>query len=238
METPPYKSNLTIKSWAEDDRPREKLLNKGKSALSDSELIAILIRSGSRELSAVDLSKRLLAKAGNNLNQLARMSVEEMTKAPELKGLGETKAITILAALELGARRQQSEALFKDQVTNSKTLYEILKPRMADLAHEEFWVIYLNKANKILHFEQSSKGGITGTVADVKIIFKRALELLASNIILAHNHPSGNKQPSQQDIQLTKKMKDTGRIMDIEVLDHIIVCETDYFSFADEGMMG
>jgi len=231
-----YTNRLTIKTWAEDDRPREKLLRKGKATLSDAELIAILIRSGSREASAVDLAKKILAKAGNNLNQLAKMSISDLTSR-DLKGMGRTKAITILAALELGARRHQSEALSKEQVTDSQTLYEILKPRMADLPHEEFWVIYLNKANKILSFESISKGGVAGTVADIKIIFKKAIEQLASSIILAHNHPSGNLKPSSADIQLTKKMKETGQIMEIEVMDHIIVSESGYYSFADEGMI-
>lgn len=229
-----YKNRLTISEWAEDDRPREKLAKKGKSALSNAELIAILIGSGSREESAVDLAKRILAFTNNDLNALAKMTVKDLCR---FKGMGEAKAIAIIAALEVGARRQQSTALSQNQITDSKTLYEILKPMTADLPHEEFWVIYLNKANKILSLESMSKGGVSGTVADVKIIFKKAVELLASSIILSHNHPSGNLKPSSADLELTRKMKEAGRVMEIEVLDHIIVAETGYYSFADEGML-
>lgn len=229
-----YKNRLAITSWAEDDRPREKLAAKGKAALSNAELIAILIGSGSREESAVDLAKRILSSGNNDLNTLARMSIKELC---QFKGMGEAKAITILAALELGARKQQAAALTRNQITDSRSLYDILKPQMVDLPHEEFWVIYLNKANKILSFESVSKGGVAGTVADVKIIFKKAIELLASSIILAHNHPSGNLKPSGADISLTKRMRETGKIMEIDVLDHIIVAETGYYSFADEGML-
>lgn len=229
-----YRNKLTIKTWAEDDRPREKLIKKGKSALSSAELIAILIGSGSREESAVDLAKRILAHAGNDLNKLAKMSVKDLSR---FKGMGEAKAVSIIAALEVGARRQSAEALTSDQITHSAALYEILKPMMMDLPHEEFRVIYLNRANKILANERISTGGITGTVADVKIIFKKALELLASSIILAHNHPSGNLTPSAADIQLTRKMRETGKIMEIDVLDHIIVTESGYYSFADNGTL-
>lgn len=230
----PYSNKLTIKTWAEDDRPREKLLHKGKSNLSNAELIAILIGSGSRNESAVDLAKRILAFVNNDLNTLARMSVKELC---QFKGMGEAKAISILSALELGARKQQAIALNRSQVTDSKTLYDILKPMMADLPHEEFWVIYLNKAHKIISMEAISKGGVAGTVADVKIIFKKAIELLASSLILAHNHPSGNITPSAADRDLTRKMRETGKIMEIEVLDHIIVTSADYYSFADNGIL-
>ncbi len=229
-----YKNRLTINNWAEDDRPREKLAKKGKNALSNAELIAILIGSGSRNESAVDLAKRILAFTNNDLNTLAKMSVKELC---QFKGMGEAKAISILAALELGARKQQAQALTRNQITDSRTLHEILKPMMADLPHEEFWVIYLNKANKILSIESISKGGVAGTVADVKIIFKKAIELLASSIMLSHNHPSGNLKPSNADIDLTRKMRDTGKIMEIEVLDHIIISENGYYSFSDEGML-
>jgi DNA repair protein RadC len=229
-----YKTKLSIAHWAEDDRPREKLAKKGKGALSNAELIAILIGSGSRDESAVDLAKRILASANNDLNVLAKMSVKELC---QFKGMGEAKAISILAALEVGARRQQAQALIKDQITNSKALYDILKPQMVDLPHEEFWVIYLNKANKILSIETISKGGVAGTVADVKIIFKKGIELLASSIVLAHNHPSGNLKPSSADLSLTKKMRETGKIMEIDVIDHIIVADTGYYSFADEGTL-
>ncbi|GIV33617.1 MAG: DNA repair protein RadC [Chitinophagales bacterium] len=228
---------LPIRTWAEDDRPREKLITKGRQALSNAELLAILIRSGSRELSAVDLAKRLLAKAGNDLNRLARFHLADFKDPKNLKGLGVTKAITIMAALELGARRKAADALDKLKIINSQTVYEVLHPRMADLTHEEFWVICLNRANKILAIESISKGGVSGTVADVRIIFRRAVELLASSIILAHNHPSGNKRPSEQDKALTRKMKEAGKIMDIAVLDHLIITADGYFSFADEGLI-
>ncbi len=229
-----YKNRLAINQWAEDDRPREKLIHKGNKAISNAELIAILIRSGTREESAVDLAKRMLDHVKNNLNELAKMSVSEMRQFP---GIGETKAATILAALELGSRIRREEALAKDQVTDSKTLYEILKPQMAYLPHEEFRVLYLNRASKIIGDRQVSVGGVTGTVADPKIIFRKAIELLACSIILAHNHPSGNLTPSKADIDLTKKMKEAGKLMEIDVIDHIIVADNGYYSFADEGMM-
>lgn len=229
-----YKNRLAINQWAEDDRPREKLIHKGNKAISNAELIAILIRSGTKQESAVDLAKRMLDQVKNNLNELAKMSVSEMCGFP---GIGETKAATILAALELGSRIRKEEALTRDQVTDSKTLYEILKPQMAYLPHEEFRVIYLNRANKIIGERQISVGGVTGTVADPKIIFRKAIELLACSIILAHNHPSGNLTPSKADIDLTKKMKEAGKLMEIDVIDHIIVADNGYYSFADEGMM-
>lgn len=230
----PYVNKLSIKTWAEDDRPREKLLLKGKNNLSNAELIAILLGSGSRNESAVDLAKRILAFAGNDLTTLGKMNAKDLCR---FKGMGEAKAISILAALELGARKQQATALERNQITDSNSLYAVLKPMMADLPHEEFWVIYLNKANKILVMESMSKGGVAGTVADVKIIFKKAIELLASSLILAHNHPSGNLMPSAADRELTRKMRETGKIMEIEVLDHLIVAETGYYSFADEGIL-
>lgn len=229
-----YKNRLAINKWAEDDRPREKLIQKGNKAISNAELIAILIRTGSREQSAVDLAKHMLDRVGNNLNELAKMSVSEMCRFP---GIGETKAATILAALELGSRIRREEALSKDQVTDSRTLYEILKPQMAYLPHEEFRVIYLNRANKIIGDKQISIGGVSGTVADPKIIFRKAIELLACSVILAHNHPSGNITPSKADIELTRKMKEAGKLMEIEVIDHIIVSDHGYYSFADEGML-
>ena len=229
-----YRNRLTINQWAEDDRPREKLINKGNAAISNAELIAILIRAGTKKQSAVDISKSILDHVKNNLNELAKMNVKELCRFP---GIGEAKAVTILAALELGARIRQEQALTKDQVTDSATLYEILKPQMANLAHEEFRVVYLNRANKIVGIKQISVGGVTGTVADPKIIFRKGIELLASSIILAHNHPSGNLRPSKADIDLTKKMKEAGKLMEIEVIDHIIVSDCGYYSFADEGMI-
>lgn len=229
-----YRGRLTIKSWAEDDRPREKLINKGSSVLSHAELIAILIRTGTKKESAVDLAKRILDYVKNNLSGLVRMSVKELCQFP---GMGKTKAVTILAALELGARISKAEALSKQQVTDSRTMYDFLKPRMAYLPHEEFRVVYLNRANKVIGEKQISIGGVTGTVADPKVIFRSAIEMLASSIILAHNHPSGNLKPSKADIDLTKKMKEAGALMEIEVLDHLIISESGYFSFADEGIL-
>ena len=230
----PNNDKLTIKTWAEEDRPREKLLLKGKRALSDAELIAILIGSGNATETAVDLSKRILAGAGNNLNQLGKMTVIDLCK---YKGIGEAKAISIVAGLELGARRQVSEVVKLDQITSSRDGYEILRPVIADLPKEEFWVLFLNRANKVIMKDQISSGGVNGTVADLKIIFKKALELLASGIILAHNHPSGNLRPSHEDDQMTKKLVEAGRLLEIPVIDHLIVTENGYYSYADEGRL-
>jgi len=227
-------TKLTIKAWAEDDRPREKLLLKGKRVLSDAELLAILIGSGSRNETAVELCKRILQSANNNLNELAKLSVADLMK---FKGIGDAKAITIVAALELGSRRETTEVLQRDKITCSKDTYLLLKSEIADLPYEEFWVLYLNRANKVIEKFALSRGGVSGTVADGKIIFKRALENLSSSIILAHNHPSGQLKPSQEDIKLTKKIKDAGALIDISVLDHVIISESGYYSFADEGMM-
>lgn len=229
-----YTGKLSIKAWAEEDRPREKMLQKGKRALSDAELIAILIGSGSANETAVELSKRILSGADNNLNQLGKSSITDLMR---YKGIGEAKAISIAAALELGARRQISEAVVRSTITGSLDAYNLLSPILADLPHEEFWVLYLNRANKVILKESVSQGGINGTVADVRIIMKKALELLCSNIILAHNHPSGNRKPSQADINLTKRIRQAGELLEVQVLDHIIVTDNGYYSFADEGMM-
>jgi DNA repair protein RadC len=225
---------LTIKLWAEDDRPREKLLLKGKRTLSDAELLAILIGSGSRNETAVELCKRILQSVNNNLNELAKLSVSDLQK---FKGIGEAKAIAIAAALELGSRREVSEIVKRDVITCSKDIYQLMKGNLADLPHEEFWVLYLNRANKVIEKFALSRGGVSGTVADSKIIYKRALEILASSVILVHNHPSGNLKPSQQDITLTKQLKEAGKLLDINVLDHVIISEQGYYSFADEGAM-
>lgn len=226
-----YKNLLTIKSWAEEDRPREKLLIRGKEALSSAELIAILIGSGSRNETAVELSKRILNQCGDNLNMLGRLSVNELMK---FKGIGEAKAITIVAALELGRRRQSEDVVKREQITCSSDVYTTFG-FLADSPHEEFWVLYLNKANKILTKQRISVGGVDGTVADVKIIFQKALELLASSVILCHNHPSGSLKPSKADIVLTKKIKQASEFLEISLLDHLIVSESGYYSFADEG---
>lgn len=230
-----YSENkLSIKAWAEEDRPREKLLNKGRQALSNAELIAILIGSGSREESAVDLSKRILQSTSNNLHKLGKTPLAELMK---FKGIGEAKAISICAALELGRRRQHADIIKKPQIKSSQDAYQIMAATLADLPHEEFWVAFLNRANKVIHKDQISLGGVAGTVVDAKIIFKKALERLACSIILFHNHPSGNLQPSQADINITKKLKKAGETLDISVLDHLIISERGFYSFADEGML-
>lgn len=223
-----------IKSWSPEDRPREKLLLKGKAALSDAELIAILIGSGTTTMSAVDLSKKILGQAGNNLHELARLTVKDLIK---IKGIGEAKAITIVAALELGRRRKDLDHHEKPKVTSSKDAYELLKSELMDTTHEEFWVLLLNRANRVIKKSQVSQGGVSGTVADPKIIFKSALDELASGIILAHNHPSGNLKASQADMDLTRKLKEAGKLLEIQVLDHLILAGQKYLSFADEGLL-
>jgi len=223
-----------ILSWAEEDRPREKLMLKGRAALSDAELIAILIGSGTRELSAVDLSKLILQSVGNNLNELAKLSINDLMK---FKGVGDAKAISIAAALELGRRRKESDVLKKAKVTSSSDAYHAIRPYLMDLSHEQFWVLLLNRANEVIRPFQVSIGGVAGTVADPKIIFKSAIEYLASAIILVHNHPSGNLTPSQADKDLTKKVKEAGRLLDIPILDHLIFGDNGYYSFADQGIL-
>ena len=225
---------FTIKNWALDDRPREKLLQRGRLSLTDAELIAILIGSGSREESAVELSKKILSKNLNNLNLLGKQSVSQLM---QFKGIGEAKAISIIAAMELGRRRRSEEALENIKITSSNSVFEVLQPILGDLPHEEFWILYLNNANKIIEKFQISKGGITGTLVDVRITLRKALELGAVSLILAHNHPSGNLNPSDADKQLTVKLKTAAESMDIKILDHLIVTEKSYFSFADEGLM-
>ena len=226
-------SFFPITNWSEDDKPREKLMLKGKSVLSDAELIAILIGSGSRNESAVDLSKKILASVDNNLNALGKVSISQLMN---FKGIGEVKAISIIAALELGRRRRAEEVVELKKVTSSKVIFEIMQPIIGELPHEEFWIIYLNNSNKVISKSQLSKGGITGTLVDVRIVFKTALEMGATALILCHNHPSGTLIPSDADKQITKKLKLAGESLEIKVLDHLIVTETSYFSFADEGI--
>lgn len=226
---------FTIKQWAEEDRPREKMLQKGVRSLSNAELLAILIGSGNKNMTAVDLSKKILSDVDNNLQQLGRRSISELIA--RYSGVGEAKAITILAAMELGRRRQSESALEQSSITGSSTVADIFQPMLADLSHEEFWVLYLSRSNKIITSEQISKGGVSGTVVDVKIIFKPALLNLASAIILCHNHPSGNLQPSNEDLNITKKCVEAGRYLDIQVLDHIIVTHNGYHSLADNGQL-
>lgn len=228
------KPSFSIKNWKEDDRPREKLIQKGKSSLSDAELIAILLGSGSRDESAVDLSKRILKHCDNNLNELARLSVEQLM---QFKGIGEAKSVAIVTALELGLRRRLATAMEQPIITSSKAVFEIMQPLIGDLQHEEFWVLYLNNSNKVIFKQQLSKGGITGTLVDTRLVFKKALEIASTAIILAHNHPSGTLKPSNADKQLTEKIKNAGRTLDIRVLDHLIVTEKAYFSFADENFL-
>lgn len=225
---------LTIKSWALDDRPREKLLAKGKAALSDAELIAILIGSGNRNESAVALSKRILRAVNGNINELAKLSVEKLT---EFNGIGEAKAIAIITALELGKRRQLEVALEKPKIGSSKNVANLMQPIIGDLEHEEFWVLFLSNSNKVLAKSQVSKGGLTATIVDVRLLFKRALELASVAIIVCHNHPSGKLQPSVADKSLTAKIKQAGNTLDIKLLDHLIITEKAYFSFADEGLL-
>lgn len=225
---------FSIKNWNEDDRPREKLLLKGRLALSDAELVAILIGSGSRNESAVSLSQKILADANNNLNELGKFSINDLTK---FKGIGQAKAVSIIAAMELGRRRRVSEVVERKQISSSSTVFDFFQPIIGELPHEEFWILYLNNSNKIIKNERLSKGGITGTLVDVRLVYKEALQVGATAIILAHNHPSGTLKPSQPDIQLTKKLKIAGENLDIKVLDHLIVTEKAYFSFADENLL-
>ncbi|UCG28937.1 MAG: DNA repair protein RadC [Bacteroidales bacterium] len=228
-----YKT-LRIKDWALEDRPREKLLNKGISSLSDAELIAILIGSGTKNETAVELAKKILNTVGNSLNELGKLSVEELKKS---KGIGSAKAITIIAALELGRRRKLADIQAKKKITGSKDVFNYFQPLIGDLPHEEFWILLLNRSNRVIEKHRISQGGISGTIIDVRMILKNAIEKLASSLILCHNHPSGNLQPSDSDMKITSKMKDAGKIMDIQVLDHLIVTDSAYFSFADEGIL-
>jgi len=227
--------NTSIKNWAVDDRPREKLLLKGNGFLSNAELLAILINNGTKDQSAVDVSKALLAAVDNDLQKLGKLSIKEMLKL-KVKGIGEAKAITIAAALELGLRRDVAEKKL-EVVIQSRDVAEYLRAQFKFKKHEIFAVLYLNRANKIKHSEVISEGGITGTVADPRIILKKALENDAVSIILCHNHPSGSIKPSRQDEELTQKIKEAAKYLDIKVIDHIIVSEEGYFSFADEGIL-
>jgi DNA repair protein RadC len=228
------KPSTSIKNWAADDRPREKLLSKGAEVLSNSELIAILINNGSKDKSAVDLAKEVLKLGSDNLNELGKLTLKDFQ---QIKGIGEAKAITIAAALELGRRRQASPTLDKTIVQSSKDIAQYLKAILKDFTYEVFAVLFLNRANKINHFEIISRGGITGTVADPRIILKKALEQDATSIVLSHNHPSGSLKPSRADEELTQKIKEAAKYFDIKVIDHIIVSEEGYYSFADEGLL-
>ena len=226
--------SFSIKNWSQDDQPREKLRDKGKAVLSDAELVAILIGSGNRQESAVALCKRILASVDNNLSALGKLSIKQLMT---FKGIGEAKAISITAALELGRRRRGGEALEKKKITSSVSVFEFMQPIIGELPHEEFWIVYLNNSNKVIQKNQLSKGGITGTLVDVRLALKTALEVGATGIILAHNHPSGTLKPSEADKQLTKKLKIGAESLDIKVLDHLIITENAYFSFADENLL-
>jgi DNA repair protein RadC len=222
--------NLTIKSWADDDKPREKLMLKGKQSLSDAELIAILIGSGSRNETAVDLSKRILSSVGNNLNELGKLTIEQLSN---FKGIGEAKAISIIAATELAKRRQSEKALEIKTIESSKQVFEIMQPLIADLDYEEFWVLYLNNSKKLLHKLQLSKGGMSNITVDFRMIFKQALEQNATAIVLVHNHPSGSLKPSDEDVKLTQDLIVAGNQLKIPVYDHLIISQKGYYSFKD-----
>ena len=225
---------MSIKSLAEDDRPREKFLLKGKSAVSDSELLAIIMGSGNREESAVELARRILNSVENNWHRLSHLSIKDLTK---FKGVGEAKAISIATALEIGNRKSQQEVLERQQISSSKDAFEILQPHLSDLRTEEFWAIFLNHQNKILYKTCLFRGGIASSVADVRVIFKTALEHFSTQIIVAHNHPAGSLKPSKEDISITQKIKEAGKLLDIELLDHLILTQNNFFSFKDEGLL-
>lgn len=228
------KTHQPLKSWAEDDQPREKLLLKGRHALSNAELIAILLRSGNQNETAVDLSKNILKAAKDNLIELSKFQINDLLS---FKGIGEAKALSIIAALELGKRRRSAEIIVKKKIMNSKTAFDYFQPLLEDYQYESFWLLLLNRANKILKHVLISEGGISGTIADPKKIFKLSLDNHASGIILCHNHPSGNTKPSEADIKLTRKLNEAGKFLDINIIDHIIIGEQKYFSFADNNML-
>ncbi|MBI5915383.1 MAG: DNA repair protein RadC [Bacteroidetes bacterium] len=234
MENYPASQNLPITAWAEDDRPREKLLGKGRHSLSDAELLAILLGSGSRNESAVSLSQRILDSVGKNLNELGKRSIAELMK---FKGIGEAKAITIAASLELGRRRQASDLPERPEIKSSSDAHRLLSPLLLDLPHEESWILLMNTKKQVIGKEKLSIGGVNATIIDAKIVFRKAIEGLASCIILCHNHPSGTLKPSQADVDLTRKLKQAGELLNLPVVDHLIIADGGYFSFADEGMM-
>ncbi|MGE8431666.1 MULTISPECIES: RadC family protein [Chryseobacterium] len=225
---------MSIKFLAEDDRPREKFLQKGKSALSDSELLAIIMGSGSRDESVLELSRKILASVNNSWHQLSLLSVKDLIK---FKGVGEAKAISIITALEIGRRRAGQEIPEKAIIGNSHDAYSILKNQLSDLRTEEFWAIFMNNSNKVIHISQLTQGGISQSIVDVRVLFKTALEHFSTGVIIAHNHPSGSLKPSKEDINITQKIKEAGKVLSIQLLDHIIVTQDSYFSFSDEGLL-
>jgi DNA repair protein RadC len=225
---------VPISQWAEDDRPREKLAYKGRTALSDAELLGILLGSGTRACSAVELAKRVLATSANNLNELGKLTLGDLVK---IRGIGPAKAVSIIAAMELGRRRRDQAVHEKKLVRTSRDAYDYLLPYVADNNHEQFWVLLLNRSNKIIHVRMVSTGGLHSTVVDTRMIFRIAMEHLASAIVLCHNHPSGNVSPSNSDVQLTTRLRDAGKILEVPVVDHIIIGDRQYYSFADEGLI-
>lgn len=226
--------SLKITDWAVQDRPREKLVQKGTASLSDAELLGILINSGTKDKSAVDLGRELLGIVNNNLNTLGKLTISDLTK---LHGIGTARAVTIAAALELGRRRKLAESPEIPQIKCSKDVADIFQPLLSDLVHEEFWILFLNRSNKVINRMKLSQGGISGTVTDVRMVMKKAIEYLASGIIVCHNHPSGNLNPSESDTKITQKIKEAGNLMDIQLLDHLIISDKEYYSFADNGLI-
>ena len=226
--------SIKITDWAVEDRPREKFIQNGTSSLSDAELLAILISSGTKDKSAVDLGRELLGMANNNLNNLGKLTIADLRK---VHGIGPARAVTIAAALELGRRRKLSDVQYIPQIRSSKDVSDIFQPLLSDLLHEEFWILFLNRSNKVINRMKLSQGGISGTVTDVRLVMKKAIECLASGIIVCHNHPSGNLNPSESDNKITQKIKEAGNLMDIQLLDHLIISDKDYYSFADNGVL-
>lgn len=227
-------ARISIRNWSVEDRPREKMMSKGIQSLSDSELIALLIGSGTREVSAVELARQILNKADNSLDKLGKLSVADLKK---LKGIGQARAISIAAALELGRRRTLSESPEACKISGSADVFNMMQSLLADLPHEEFWILILNRSNRVVDKRKISQGGITGTVTDIRMILKMALEQLGTSLILCHNHPSGNLQPSDADLAITRRLKESAALMDITVLDHIIIAGRKYFSFADDSLI-
>ncbi|AZB26135.1 JAB domain-containing protein [Chryseobacterium bernardetii] len=225
---------MSLKFLAEDDRPREKFLQKGKNALSDSELLAIIMGSGSREESVLELARKILASVNNNWHQLSLLSVKDLTK---FKGIGEAKAISIITALEIGRRRAGQEIQERPVIGNSHDAYSILKNQLSDLRTEEFWAIFMNNSNKVIHTSQLTQGGISQSIVDVRVLFKTALENFSTGVIIAHNHPSGSMKPSKEDLNITQKIKEAGKVLSIQLLDHIIITQHSYFSFSDAGLL-
>lgn len=225
---------MPIKHLAEDDRPREKFLQKGKSSVSDSELLAIIMGSGNKDETAVELARKILASVDHNWNQLSLLAVKDLMK---FKGIGEVKAISIAAALEIGRRKASQEVSKKIVISNSNDAYQVFKNQLSDLRSEEFWAIFLNQSNKVIHISKLTQGGITQSVVDVRILFKTALDHYSTGIIIAHNHPSGSLKPSREDMNITQKIHEAGKLLNVQLLDHLIITQSSYFSFSDEGLL-